>query len=281
MNTVINPPLTKAASRLDQVFAATRAQGRAALAAYLPVGFPTFSQSMDALHAVAAYADVLELGVPFSDPMMDGPIIQQATAQSLAGGFRMRHLFEAAHQLSATSAAALLVMTYWQPVARYGPQRFADELALAGAAGVILPDLPVEEAGEWLAAARARGLHTVFVVAPNSSDARLARVCAAGSGMVYAPAVAGVTGAQGPLASGLPAFVDRLRGVTAVPVGVGIGVSTPDQAAIVSTFADAVIVGSALIRRLQTVPGPAGVRAAASLARDLADGVRRPLSSAA
>ncbi|WP_051853233.1 tryptophan synthase subunit alpha [Streptomyces sp. NRRL S-146] len=281
MSPVINPPLTKAASRLDQVFAATRAQGRAALAAYLPVGFPTFSQSMDALHAVAAHADVLELGVPFSDPMMDGPIIQQATAQSLAGGFRMRHLFEAARQLSATSAAALLVMTYWQPVARYGPRRFADELALAGAAGVILPDLPVEEAGEWLAAARARGLHTVFVVAPNSSDARLARVCAAGSGMVYAPAVAGVTGAQGPLASGLPAFVDRLRAVTAVPVGVGIGVSTPDQAAIVSTFADAVIVGSALIRRLQTAPGPAGARAAASLARDLADGVRRPLSSAA
>ncbi|MGP3750002.1 tryptophan synthase subunit alpha [Streptomyces sp. IBSNAI001] len=281
MSPIINPPLTRAASRLDQVFAATRAQGRAALAAYLPVGFPTFSQSMDALHAVAAHADVLELGVPFSDPMMDGPIIQQATAQSLAGGFRMRHLFEAARQLSATSAVALLVMTYWQPVARYGPRRFADELALAGVAGVILPDLPVEEAGEWLAAARARGLHTVFVVAPNSSDARLARVCAAGSGMVYAPAVAGVTGAQGPLASGLPAFVDRLRAVTAVPVGVGIGVSTPDQAAIVSTFADAVIVGSALIRRLQTAPGPAGVRAAASLARDLADGVRRPLSSAA
>ncbi|MFC9816509.1 tryptophan synthase subunit alpha [Streptomyces virginiae] len=275
MRTLIDPPLGKVACRLDQVLSSTRAQERAALAAYLPVGFPTFSQSVEALHAISAHADILELGVPFSDPMLDGPIIQHATAQSLAGGFRMRHLFEAIRQLSAASTAALLVMTYWQPVARYHPDRFADYLALAGAAGVILPDLLVEEAAGWLAAARARGLHTVFVVTPSSSDARLARVCAASSGMVYAPAVAGVTGAQGPLATGLPAFVDRLRTVTTVPVGVGIGVSTREQAALVSAYADAVIVGSALIQRIQTARGPSGVKAAVSLAQELADGVRR------
>ncbi|MET9934800.1 MULTISPECIES: tryptophan synthase subunit alpha [unclassified Streptomyces] len=280
MSTTINLPRGNTGVRLDQVFATSRAQGRAALAGYLPVGFPTFSQSLDALHAVAEHADILEIGLPFSDPMLDGPVIQQATARSLANGFRMRHLFEAIRQLSSASAA-LLVMTYWQPVARYGPRRFADALALSGAAGVILPDLPVEEAGEWLASARDLGLHTVFVVAPNSSDARLARICAAGSGMIYAPAVAGVTGVRKPVASGLPAFVDRLRAVTAVPVGVGIGVSSPAQANAVGSFADAVIVGSELIRRLQAAPGPAGLRAAASFAQELAHGVRQPLNSAA
>ncbi|MFF3358828.1 tryptophan synthase subunit alpha [Streptomyces sp. NPDC002917] len=280
MNTAANPQHARTGSGLGAAFATARAEGRAALAAYWPVGYPTFDQSMNALHAISASADILELGVPFSDPMLDGPVIQRATAQALANGFRMRHLFAAIRELAASSTAALLVMTYWQPVARFGPERFAAELACAGAAGVILPDLPLEETGPWLAAARSRALHTVLVAAPASTDARLASVCAAASGMVYAPAMAGVTGTQGPLASGLPAFIERLRAVTALPVGVGFGVSTADQAAIVSTFADAVIVGSALIRQLNTSPGPAGIVAAAALARELADGVRYRLSCA-
>ncbi|WP_329453497.1 tryptophan synthase subunit alpha [Streptomyces sp. NBC_01724] len=274
MNTVADPQHARTGSGLGAAFATARAEGRAALAAYWPVGYPAFDQSMNALHAISASADILELGVPFSDPMLDGPVIQRATAQALANGFRMRHLFAAIRELAASCSAALLVMTYWQPVARFGPERFAAELACAGAAGVVLPDLPLEETGPWLAAARSRGLHTVLVAAPASTDARLARVCAAASGMIYAPAMAGVTGTQGPLASGLPSFIERLRAVTDLPVGVGFGVSTADQAAIVSTFADAVIVGSALIRQLNTSPGPAGIAAAAALARELADGVR-------
>ncbi|WP_331718355.1 tryptophan synthase subunit alpha [Streptomyces sp. NBC_00624] len=278
MTTSVYPQQAWAGPGLGEAFATARTEGRAALAAYWPVGYPTVDQSMDALHAISAYADILELGVPFSDPMLDGPTIQHAMAQALAHGFRMRHLFTAIRELAASSA--VLVMTYWQPVAHFGPDRFAAELACAGAAGVILPDLPLEEAGPWLDAARAHGLHTVPVVAPASTDARLARVCAAASGMIYAPAVAGVTGTQGPLASGLVPFVDRVRAVTAVPVGVGFGVSTADQAAIVASFADAVIVGSALIRQLNTLPGPAGIAATVELARDLADGVRYRLSSA-
>jgi tryptophan synthase alpha chain len=278
MTTSVYPHQAWAGPGLGAAFATARADGRAALAAYWPVGYPTVDQSMDALHAISAHTDILELGVPFSDPMLDGPTIQHAMAQALAHGFRMRHLFAAIRELAASSA--VLVMTYWQPVAHFGPDRFAAELACAGAAGVILPDLPLEEARPWLDAARTHGLHTVPVVAPASTDARLARVCAEASGMIYAPAVAGVTGTQGPLASGLVSFVDRLRSVTAVPVGVGFGVSTADQAAIVSTFADAVIVGSALIRQLNTTPGPAGIAAAAELARDLADGVRYRLRSA-
>jgi tryptophan synthase alpha chain len=268
------PPLSRGAARLDEVFASARREGRAALAAYLPVGYPTVETSVAALRELGRHADVLELGLPFSDPLMDGPAIQRAGAAALAGGFRIRHLLAAVRELAATSPAALLVMTYWQPVARYGPGRLAAGLAEAGAAGVVLPDLPVEEAGAWLAAARAHGLHTVFVVAPNADDARLARICAAGGGMVYAPAVAGVTGASAPPSAGLPAFVARLRTLTSLPVGVGIGVSTPAQAQRVGRFADAVIVGSALVRCLLDAPGPAGVRAAAALAADLAGAVR-------
>lgn len=206
---------------------------------------------------------------------MDGPVIQAATAQSLAEGFRIKHLFFAARELAAASAADLLVMTYWQPVSRYHPERFAEELADAGGAGVILPDLPIEEADRWLAASRSTGLHTVFVVAPNAADSRLSRVCAAGSGMVYAPAVAGVTGSTSPLHPGLPHFVKRLRSLTALPIGVGIGVSNAEDAHVVSRYSDAVIVGSALLRRLQETPGPREIEAAAQLAAELADSVHQ------
>ncbi|WP_455355889.1 tryptophan synthase subunit alpha [Streptomyces sp. SYSU K217416] len=280
MTTELRPP-SWAAARLDHAFARSRARGHALLAAYLPVGYPTFDQSLDTLHVLAKHADVLELGLPFTDPMMDGPVVAAAAAQSLAAGFRIRHLFLAVRELSATSSADLLVMTYWQPVYRYGPQRFAAELAAAGAAGVILPDLPVEEASPWLAASSAHGLHTVFVTAPNASDARLSRVCAAASGMVYAPAVAGVTGATGPLHSGLRDFVNRLRALSSLPVGVGIGVSTAEMASEVAEYADAVIVGSAIIRRLGSAPGARGTAAAAALAAELADGIRRSTTRAA
>ncbi|WP_331736113.1 tryptophan synthase subunit alpha (plasmid) [Streptomyces xanthophaeus] len=270
-----------AASRLDQALAQARGEGRAALAAYLPAGYPTLGESIDALRLLAATADVIEVGLPYSDPLMDGPVIQQAAAQALRAGFRTEHLFTTVRELAAASRAALVVMTYWQPVHHYGPDRFAKRLAAAGGAGVIIPDLPVEEATDWLSAAQEHSLDTVFVVAPNTTDQRLARVCAASSGMVYAPVTASVTGSQGPLHPGLRAFVDRLRTLTHLPVGVGIGVSTPEQAALVGSYADAVIVGSAFIRAIEGIPGPAGALQAALLAQRLADGLRRAVPTAA
>lgn len=270
-------PLTpgSAALELDRAFHTARAAQRAALAAYYPVGFPTVEESIVNLQALAQHADIVEVGLPFSDPILDGPTIQQATRQALTAGFRMRHLFTAIRAIRTTSRASVLVMTYWQPVAHRLPDRFAAELAEVGAAGAIIPDLPLDEAGPWLAAAHRHGLYTVPVVAPNASDERLARICATAGGMIYAPAAAGVTGHTGPLAPGLPAFVDRLRTHTHLPISVGIGVSSAEQARQAAQYADGVIVGSALLRPIKDTPGPGGLRNALSLAHALSLGVRR------
>jgi tryptophan synthase, alpha subunit len=268
-------------SRLGQALANARGQGRAALAAYLPAGYPTLGQSLDALHLLSTTVDLIEIGLPYTDPLMDGPVIQHAAAQALRAGFRTEHLFTTVRELAAASNTALVVMSYWQPIHHFGPSRFAQRLAAAGGTGVIIPDLPVEEATDWLSAAHEHHLDAVFVVAPNATDQRLARVCAAASGMVYAPATAGVTGGQGPLHPGLRTFVGRLRTLTNLPVGVGIGVSTPEQAACVGSYADAVIVGSAFIRAIEATPGPAGAHQAAVLAQRLADGLRRAVPTAA
>ncbi|UZI33995.1 tryptophan synthase subunit alpha [Streptomyces sp. VB1] len=259
--------LSPAASRLDRAFAAGRQEGRAMLAAYWPVGYPDFGQSLDALHALAEHAGILELGVPCADPVMDGPVIRAATEQSHAAGFRMRDVFLAARLLSAASPVNLLIMTYWAPVAAYGPDRFAREARDAGVAGVIVPDLPADGTA-WLAAARSAGIHTVLLPQNGTDDAELARIGAAGGGMVYAPGLPGLTGSTDPLAGGLETFVRRARDLTALPVGVGIGVSSPERARAVSEYADSVIVGSALIRAFQQAPAGARTRAAACLAAE-------------
>ncbi|GHG13786.1 tryptophan synthase alpha chain [Streptomyces filamentosus] len=219
--------LTPGPAAFDRAFRTARAARRAALAAYYPVGFPTVEQSLVNLQALAQHADVVEVGLPFSDPVLDGPTIQQATRQALDAGFRMKDLFTAVRAIRTASRAAVLVMTYWQPVADQ-VDRFAADLAEAGAAGALIPDLPLEEAGTWLAAARRHGLHAVPLAPPTASDEHLARICAAASGMIYAPATSGVTGHTGPLAPDLPAFVDRLCAYTRLPISVGIGISNAD-----------------------------------------------------
>lgn len=235
----------------------------------MPAGYPTLARSVDALHSLAQHADVLEVGLPFSDPMLDGPVIQEASATALAAGFRIKDLFTAISIVSAAASAALLVMSYWNPIARYSPDRFAAELAAAGGSGLVVPDLPVEEAQPWLRAAATHPLHTVFVVAPTTSDARLSRVCRAGSGMVYAPAAAGVTGSGKQLQPGLPRFIDRLRTLTRLPVAVGIGISTPSQAGSLAPHADCVVVGSALIQRFREASTPRQVQAVTRFAAEL------------
>ena len=252
-----------------------RAEGRAALVGYLPVGFPDVETSVRAMEVmVRAGVDVVEVGVPYSDPLMDGPVIQHAVDAALRGGTRTSDTFTAVRAVASAGADAL-VMTYWNLVDHHGVDRFADELAQAGGAGLITPDLIPDEAAEWLAAAHAHDLDRVFLVAPSSTDARLRLTTEACRGFVYAASTMGVTGARAAVGEGARALVDRVRAVTDLPVCVGLGVSTGRQAAEVAAFADGVIVGSALVRCLaDAATTEQGLSALETLSAELAEGVR-------
>jgi tryptophan synthase alpha chain len=253
-----------------------REQGRAALIGYLPVGFPTVEGSLDAMRAIVESGfDAVEIGVPYSDPVMDGPVIQDAAVRALAGGVRVRDTFTAARAVSEAGAAAL-VMSYWNLILRHGVERFAAELAEAGGAGLITPDLVPDEAGEWIAAADRHGLDRVFLVSPSSTPERLAKVTRECRGFVYATAVMGVTGARSTVDAAAEDLVTRTRAVTDLPVCVGLGVSTGEQAAQIGSFADGVIVGSALVRCLTEAPSPQeGLARLRAVATELADGIRK------
>ncbi len=258
-----------------EAFDKARADGRAALVGYLPAGFPTVDGAIEAMRAmVDGGVDVVEVGFPYSDPVLDGPVIQAAADRALAGGLRRDDVFRTVEAVAATGVATL-VMTYWNPVERYGVDRFAAALASAGGAGLITPDLIPDEADGWLAASETHGLDRVFLVAPSSTDTRLAATAAACRGFVYATSVMGVTGARTQTSSAAPVLVDRVRATTGLPVAVGLGVSDGAQAAEVASFADGVIVGSALVRCLLDAPDTAaGVRSVGALTADLASGVR-------
>ena len=257
--------------------AKARGENRAALVGYLPVGFPDVQGSIEAMVAmVESGVDIVEIGVPYSDPLMDGPVIQHAAEAALQRGSRLADVFTAVRAVADAGAPAL-VMTYWNPVVRYGVDRFARDLANAGGAGLITPDLVPDEADDWVASADATGLDKIFLVAPSSTDERLRRTAQACRGFVYAAAVMGVTGARDASSDLAAPLVERTRAVTDLPVCVGIGVSGGDQAAEVAAYADGVIVGSAFVRRLLDA-GPdraAGLASLAELTRDLAEGVRR------
>ncbi|MGF7239076.1 MAG: tryptophan synthase subunit alpha [Frankia sp.] len=257
-------------THLEKVFAAARNEGRAVLIGYLPAGYPSVDGGIDAMRAmVDAGVDVVEVGLPYSDPTMDGPVIQQAVDAALADGVRVTDVLRTVEAVAATGVPTL-VMTYWNPVDRYGPAAFARDLAAAGGAGAITPDLPPEESGLWMEACRREGLDGVFLVAPSSSDERITLVSATGSGFVYATAVMGVTGARATVGGRAAGLVARVRALTDRPVAVGLGVSDGDQAAEVAGYADGVIVGSALVRALRD----GGPTAVAALTRELAAGVR-------
>ena len=262
---------SQTADRLDRL----RGEGRAALVGYLPLGFPDLAGSIAAATAmVAAGVDIVELGLPYSDPVMDGPVIARAVEHALAGGSRVRQVFGAVEQIAQTGAP-VLVMTYWNPVMHYGVDAFARDLAAAGGAGLITPDLIPDEAGEWIAASDAHGLDRVFLVAPSSSPARLASTSAASRGFVYAASTMGVTGERTTLGAGAAALVAHTRQAGAARVCVGLGVSRPEQAADVASYADGVIVGSALVRALAHPDGLApGIAALTAVAAGLARGVR-------
>ncbi|MBN1092466.1 tryptophan synthase subunit alpha [Blastococcus sp. TML/M2B] len=260
-------------SRLAQRIEAAKAEGRAALIAYLPVGYPDVEGSIEAMvAAVEAGADVIEIGVPYSDPGMDGPVIQEAVEVAVRAGVGLRDVFRAVEAVAAAGAVPV-VMTYWNPVERYGVERFADDLAAAGGAGLITPDLIPDEAGEWIAAAERADLDRVFLVAPSSTDARLRSTTAASRGFVYVASTMGVTGARDTVSDAARILVARTREARpGIPLCVGLGVSNGAQAAELAAFADGVIVGSAYVRELLEGRGADGVRA---LTADLAAGVRR------
>jgi tryptophan synthase alpha chain len=258
-------------------FEKARAEGRSALVGYLPAGFPDVDGSVEAMRTmVEAGCDVIEVGLPYSDPVMDGPTIQAAAQQALEAGTRTADVLRTVEAVADTGVPTV-VMTYWNPVERYGVDRFARDLAAAGGAGLITPDLVPEEAEAWIRAADAHELDKVFLVAPSSTEARLRSTAQSCRGFVYATAVMGVTGAREASSDLAGPLVERTRAVTDLPVGVGLGVSDGDQAADVARFADGVIVGSAFVRRLLDAGADraAGLASLAELTRDLADGVRR------
>jgi tryptophan synthase alpha chain len=255
--------------RLDPLFERTRAEGRAALVGYLPAGYPTVDGSKELLGAmIDAGCDVVEVGVPFSDPVIDGPTIQAAADQALRGGFRLRDVFGVVESVASAGGNAV-VMTYWNPVYRYGVDAFARDLAAAGGQGIITPDLVVDEADEWIAASKAHDLDRIFLVAPSSTEERISRTVAATSGFLYAASVMGVTGARDAVSTAAPELVARARVHTDLPIGVGLGVRSGAQAAELAMFADAVIVGSAFVSRAAE-----GVEPVQALAAELAEGVR-------
>lgn len=256
-------------SRLAATFAAARAERRAALIGYLPAGYPDLAGSVDVCRAmVESGCDIVEVGVAYSDPVMDGPTIQAAAEQALRGGVRVRDVFTVVESITAAGGQAV-VMSYWNPVLRYGIDRFARDLAAAGGAGIITPNLIPDEAADWFAASDAHGLDRIFLVAPSSTEERLVKTLDASRGFVYAASTMGVTGARDAVSSAAPALCGRIRAHSDIPIGVGLGVRSGAQAAEIAGYADGVIVGSALV----TAAGES-LDAVRALTAELAEGVR-------
>ena len=246
---------TVGVGRLESRLRGARDAGRKLLVPYVTGGFPDWERTVEA--CALAGADAIEVGIPFSDPVIDGPTVQEASERALAAGATPQAVVGALADLD-TGGVPLVVMTYYNIVHRYGHERFAASLVKAQVAGAIVPDLPLEEVGPWAAAADAAGVETVLLAAPTGSDERLARICARSRGFVYGVGLLGVTGERAALARSALDIARRLKAITDKPVLVGIGVSNAAQAAEVATVADGAIVGSALIRRLLDGEGPAG-----------------------
>ncbi len=269
-------------SAVSAAFEKAAAQDRAALVGYLPAGFPSVDGAITAAVAIAeSGADVVEIGLPYSDPLMDGPVIQEAVHRALAGGVRVTDVLRTVEAV-AQSGVPVLIMTYWNPVDHYGVAAFARDLASAGGSGLITPDLAPEEAGPWLDAAAEHGLDPVFLVAPSSSRERIELITSVCGGFVYAASLMGTTGARSSVGSHAAGLVRRVRECTSLPVAVGLGVRDQEQAAEVAGFADGVIVGSAFVQQLLSAPdAESGLTQLRSLAAELAAGVRGRASGTA
>lgn len=269
-------------SALDQAFAEARASDRALLIGYMPAGFPSVEDCVSVVTAMlAGGVDVVEVGLPYSDPLMDGPIIQAAADQALASGTTIADVLDTV-QAVADQGAPTLVMSYWNPIERYGVQRFAQELSARGGCGVITPDIIPEEASEWVRATDDAGVERVFLVAPSSPEPRIRAVADISNGFVYAASLMGVTGTRESVSNDARSLVERTRQTTDSPVCVGLGVSTAQQAAEVAQYADGVIVGSAFVRLvLEANSVPEACAAVRDLATDMSAAIRDARESSA
>jgi len=236
------------ASRLANTFARLRRDRQPGLVTYITAGDPDLSTSGEILKALdRAGADVLEVGVPFSDPLADGPVIQRATERALASGASLRSVLELVGTVRRDLTAPVVVFSYANPILRFGPERFASAAAAAGVDGVLALDLPIEEAGEFRQALAQNALDMIFLLSPTTTDARIKKAAELGSGFLYGISRLGVTGARDRVAAGAPDLVRRIRAHTTLPVALGFGISRPEHVAEVATFADAAVVGSALV----------------------------------
>ena len=259
-------------SRVEAVLANAAETRKGALVGYLPVGYPDLQTSIDAAVTLVENGfDILELGPPYSDPVMDGAIIQEATQAALAAGFRIRDLFTAVREITARVDAPVLVVTYWNPVLQYGVDRFADDLKAAGGAGLITPDITPDSAAEWIAASERTGLDRVFLAAPTSTDERLQLIAESSTGFIYTVSTMGITGERATLDAAARTLVARLRDHGAERACVGIGISTAEQVSGLLDYADGAIIGTALVRALRD----GGLEGLAHTARELAAGAVR------
>lgn len=257
-------------SKLHEVFAKTKSENRAALIAYLPAGYPSKQGAIDCISAmIEGGVDIVEIGLPYSDPVMDGPIIQGAVERSLSGGTKVSDVIDTAKAVANLGVPAL-IMSYWNPIERTGVAKFAEHLFQSGATGVITPDLTPEEADDWIAATDGK-LDRIFLVALSSTNERIATICSATTGFIYAGAVMGVTGIRTTVLDSVKDLVARTRKHTDLPIAVGLGVSTAAQAKEISTYADGVIVGSAFVKAIEH----GGPQAAKELAQELSSALGR------
>ncbi len=254
-----------AANAIDTTFERARARGRLAFIPYLTAGYPDRDGALALGRVFAAHgADIIELGVPFSDPMGDGPTIQRSSSAALKGGMTVAGALALARELGQGLETPLVLMGYYNPINRYGPDRFCRDARAAGVSGLIVPDMPVEESDELRAACRANDMHLIYLLAPTSTDARIAAVAARASGFIYCMAVAGVTGARSDLSADLAPFLARVRARTAVPLVVGFGISRPEHISKLRGLADGAVVASALIDLVDNTPPEERVGAAAA-----------------
>lgn len=260
---------------LDQLFIKTRSEGRAALIAYIPAGFPTIKDCHRVIEAfIEGGVDAIEIGFPYSDPVMDGPTIQAAAVTALDNGTGAEDVLDAL-EVATQAGIPAVVMTYWNPIEKYGVERFAQAISSHGGSGVIHPDITIEESTQWLAAAADAAINPIYVVAPSTSDDRLAKVTSKAGGFIYAASIMGVTGARTSVLTAAEDLVTRVRKVSDLPVAVGLGVSTPEQAKDLARYADGVIVGSAFVKAILDAPTlDQGLAAVTALARELSQGVR-------
>lgn len=242
-------------NRLDKTFKSLKAQNKKAFIPYIMAGDPSLDKTKETvLMLEQSGADIVELGVPFSDPLADGPTIQRAAERALSAGVTLQKVLKFVSNLRQHTKIPVVLMTYYNPIFKYGEERFAKDAATSGVDGVIVPDLPPEEAKTFMNFSREAGLATIFLLAPTSTPDRIKKVARASTGFIYYVSITGITGSKITLDASIREALNNIREITAKPVAVGFGVSTPEEAATVSGFADGVIIGSALVRSLNEAP---------------------------